>query len=297
MRMGLRSLLLLATLVFTTSAAAAQLTLAWNDASNNEAGFRIERRISGGSFAQVAVVAANVTSFVDSSVTAGTTYCYRLRAYNQQTVSAYSSEACGAPANPSLPSVTISASTSTATEAGAAGQFLVRRTGSTAASLTVSYAMSGTAIAGSDYAALPQTVVIPAGASSAAIAVRPINDTAVEPNETVAVTLKSGTAYTVGASSSAAVSIVSDDKPAVTKPAVTISAVKSTATEGGVSGSAVLGAGQFLVRRTGSTAAPLTVSYTVGGTATAGSDYAALSRTVVIPAGASSAAHHGEPDQ
>ena len=111
MRMGLRFLLLLATLFFTTSAAAAQLTLVWSDASNNEAGFRIERRISGGSFAQIAVVAANVTSFVDSSVTAGTTYCYRVRAYNQQTVSAYSNEVCGAPANPSLPSVTISAST------------------------------------------------------------------------------------------------------------------------------------------------------------------------------------------
>ena len=70
----------------------------------------------------------------------------------------------------------------------------------------------------------------------------------------------------MGAASSAAVRIVSDDKPSVA-----IGASAATATEGG-------GAGQFLVRRTGSTAAPLTVSYTVGGTATAGSDYAALSR-------------------
>ena len=275
MRMGVRFSLLLAALFFTASAAAAQLTLVWTDKSNNEDGFRIERRTSGGSFAQIAVVAANVTSFIDSSVTAGTTYCYRVRAHNRQRVSAYTNEACGAPAN--LPTVTIGAANPTASEGGGAGQFLVRRTGSTAAPLTVSYAVGGTATAGSDYAALSRTVVIPAGASSAAITVRPANDPAVEPSETVAVRLVAGSAYAVGASSAATVKIVSDDKPTVT-----IGAVKSTATEGG-------GAGQFLVRRSGSTAAPLTVSYAVGGTATAGSDYAALSRTVVIPAGASSA--------
>ena len=43
------------------------------------------------------------------------------------------------------------------------------------------------------------------------------------------------------------------------------------------------------VSRTGSTAAALTVNYTVGGTATAGADYTALSGNVVIPAGSASA--------
>ena len=75
----------------------------------------------------------------------------------------------------------------------------------------MSFTVGGTATAGSDYAALPQTVVIPAGASSAAITVRPTDDTGVEPNETVVVTLKAGTGYTVGASSSATVSVVDND--------------------------------------------------------------------------------------
>ena len=206
--MELRFSLLLAALFFGAPAAAAQLTLAWADTSNNEGGFRIERRTSGGSFAQIAQVSANVTSFVDSSVTAGTTYCYRVRGYNQQSVSAYTNEACGAPT--SAPAVTISASPATATEGGGTGQFLVRRTGSTAAALTVNLTVGGTATAG-DYATLPTTVVIPAGASSAAITVRPTDDTAVEPNETVVVTLKAGTGYTVGASSSATVSVVDND--------------------------------------------------------------------------------------
>lgn len=40
--------------------------------------------------------------------------------------------------------------------------------------------------------------------------------------------------------------------------------------------------------RTGSTAEPLIVFYTVGGTATAGTDYVSLPGSVRIPAGASS---------
>jgi hypothetical protein len=74
----------------------------------------------------------------------------------------------------------------------------------------VNYTVGGTATA-SDYTALARRVVIPAGAPSALITVRPTNNTTVEPNETVVVTLKAGTAYTVGASSSAAVTIADDD--------------------------------------------------------------------------------------
>jgi chitodextrinase len=46
--------------------------------------------------------------------------------------------------------------------------------------------------------------------------------------------------------------------------------------------------GSFTVVRTGDTAAPLDVPYTVGGTATPGADYQGLSGTATIPAGASS---------
>ena len=46
--------------------------------------------------------------------------------------------------------------------------------------------------------------------------------------------------------------------------------------------------GVITVSRTGSTTAPLTVNYTVGGTATPGADYVALSGSATIPAGASS---------
>ena len=48
-------------------------------------------------------------------------------------------------------------------------------------------------------------------------------------------------------------------------------------------------AGVFTVTRTGDTTLPLTVPYTVGGTAVSGMDYQTLSGSVTIPAGASSA--------
>ena len=52
---------------------------------------------------------------------------------------------------------------------------------------------------------------IPAGSASALITVTPVNDTSVESNETVVVTLSANAAYTVGSPSSATVTITSDD--------------------------------------------------------------------------------------
>jgi hypothetical protein len=87
------------------------LSLAWVDASSNENGFRIERS-TGGSFAQVGQVGANVTSFTSSGLSAGTTYYYRVYAYNGTGNSGYSNTAAGqtagAPAGNTAPTVSMS---------------------------------------------------------------------------------------------------------------------------------------------------------------------------------------------
>jgi hypothetical protein len=70
---------------------------------------------------------------------------------------------------------------------------------------------------------------------------------------------------------------------AVYLPVVTIAATDPNASETGPD------PGIFTVTRTGPTTSPLTVNYTVGGTATPGSDYVALSGSVVILSGQSSA--------
>jgi hypothetical protein len=63
---------------------------------------------------------------------------------------------------------------------------------------------------------------------------------------------------------------------------VTIAAPDPFANEAGLT------TGRFRVSRAGSTAAALTVAYTVGGTATPGADYVSLPGTVTIPAGQAS---------
>ncbi len=69
--------------------------LSWQDNSPNEDGFIIERRVEGtkGAFTPIDSVGANVTAYVDSLVADTTTYTYRVQAYNQFLLSAYSDTA------------------------------------------------------------------------------------------------------------------------------------------------------------------------------------------------------------
>lgn len=71
-----------------------RLTLSWTDQAGNETGFKIERKTgAGGTFAQIATVAENATSFQDAGLSAATLYYYRVRATNSLGDSPYSNEA------------------------------------------------------------------------------------------------------------------------------------------------------------------------------------------------------------
>jgi tartrate-resistant acid phosphatase type 5 len=110
------------------------------------------------------------------------------------------------------PTVSVAATDATASEPGTdTGTLTFSRTGGTSTPLAVNYTVGGTATAGSDYVALPGTVTIPAGASSATVTVTPLDDTLVERTETVTVSLASSTAYNFGSPSSATVSIADND--------------------------------------------------------------------------------------
>jgi Chitobiase/beta-hexosaminidase C-terminal domain len=82
---------------FTIAAPSApKLTLVWKDNSTNENNFSIERKTgTNGTYAQVALVAANTVSYMDTNVSSGVTYCYRVDATNSAGASGYTNEACG----------------------------------------------------------------------------------------------------------------------------------------------------------------------------------------------------------
>ncbi|MDX1997405.1 MAG: fibronectin type III domain-containing protein [Thermoanaerobaculia bacterium] len=98
----------------SATAAVGAVSLGWVDRSNNETSFEIQRRITGGTWAQLATTGANATGYLDSTVAAGTTYDYRVRARNSGGNSAWSNIASvtsqlGVPAAPSNLAVTYSA--------------------------------------------------------------------------------------------------------------------------------------------------------------------------------------------
>ncbi|MFY9611198.1 MAG: putative Ig domain-containing protein [Blastocatellia bacterium] len=82
-----------ATLIASGSSPA-QVDLIWQDTSNVEDGFQIERR--GGSsaeYSQIGVVSRNTTGFSDGGALPNTAYGFRVRAFNSTGVSSYSNEA------------------------------------------------------------------------------------------------------------------------------------------------------------------------------------------------------------
>ena len=89
-----------------TAASSSQINLTWTDSDSTEAGFKIERCTGAGcsDFGQIATVAANVTSYANTGLSATTSYSYRVRAYNGAGDSDYSNAASATtPAAPTLP--------------------------------------------------------------------------------------------------------------------------------------------------------------------------------------------------
>ncbi len=76
-----------------TAITSRRIDLSWHDNSDNEAGFKIERRTeTEGSYKQIATVGPDITTYADRGVVENTTYYYRVRAYNTVGHSSYSNE-------------------------------------------------------------------------------------------------------------------------------------------------------------------------------------------------------------
>jgi len=137
----------------------------------------------------------------------------------------------------------------------------------------VTFTLGGTAVNGTDYTNLPLTATFPAGQPSVDVVVTPSVDATVEGAESVILTLTSAAPYDLGVEF-ATITITDTNTPLVS-----VTAFDSTAAETGNN------RGTFRFSRTGSTAASLTVTFTVTGTATNGTDYQSLTGTVTFLSG------------
>jgi|GEM_PF-4487128 len=91
------------------------------------------------------------------------------------------------------------------------GVFRLWRTGDTSQPLTVQLSIGGTATNGSDYNTIPASATFAAGASETSVIITPVDDSLVEGNETVILSLAAGSGYQIGPDTSAVVSIADND--------------------------------------------------------------------------------------
>jgi hypothetical protein len=127
-------------------------------------------------------------------------------------------------------SVTLAVSPASVTEDGTSNLiYTFTRSGVTTNLLTVNYSIGGTATNGTDYASIPTGITFAANSTTATVTVDPTADTTVESDETVALTLATGTGYTVGTTTAVIGTIANDDT------SVTLAVSPASVTEDGTS--------------------------------------------------------------
>ena len=177
-----------------------------------------------------------------------------------------------------VPTAQFAAAASSADESSGIRQVRVSLSPAPHRGITVAYTIGGTATRGSDYTAAG-SVSAPAGAAFVDIPVTVIDDSRQEPDKTVTLTLTGGAGYQVGARSTHTLTITDQD----VSPAAAFATAADQAAENA-------GTHQVTLTVQPAPAAPVTVRYTISGTATRSIDYTAPSGTVTVAAGAAAAA-------
>ena len=174
------------------------------------------------------------------------------------------------------PAASFASGASSAAEGAGTQNVTVNLSPAPPAAITLSYTVGGTATEGADYTTLSRSVAVNANATSVTIPVTITDDSAAENDETIILTLTSGNGYTVGAPSVHTLTITDNDDPAASFASGSSSAAEGDGTQ------------NVTVNLSPAPPAAITLSYTVGGTATPGADYTTLSRSVPVSIGATS---------
>lgn len=162
-----------------------------------------------------------------------------------------------------------------AEEDATSGFFEIKASSALEKDLSIYFTLTGTATA-ADYQLPAQPVILKKGETSVRVEIKIKEDKEVEDEETVILTLQdpSTKGVVLNESEKTATLTIKDNDKAVLSIAVTTHAAERATN------------GAFILRSTASLSAPVTITYTITGTATPGKDYTKLSGTLVLPAGA-----------
>lgn len=89
----MRNIILTIAIFLTVVCNAGTITLTYNDNSDNEDGFVIERKVDDGDFVEIDRVGPDVETYIDESPAVGSMNTYRVAAFNSFGLSGYTNEA------------------------------------------------------------------------------------------------------------------------------------------------------------------------------------------------------------
>lgn len=181
---------------------------------------------------------------------------------------------------PPLPVLTLTPDDSVAAEPANTASVTITRFGDLSAPLTVYYRTFGTAKSGLDYEALPGVLTLAVGQAGTNLTITPLNDLIGETTETIIVALSGSANYDIYTNFSAVITLEDDGDTAT----ATVMTLKTNAYEANPDRD-----GRFEIRLSNPSSSPITVAFTLTGTAVAGTDFTAVGNSVTIPAGETNA--------
>lgn len=128
-----------------------------------------------------------------------------------------------------LATVNFSTSAQTVSESVGLATVTAQITSARTYAISIPLSVSGTAVVGVDYAALPATLDIPAGSTSGSISVTIINEGLIEPSKTIVITMDDPGTADLGTITEQEITITNDG--GVTLPTVAFSSASQTVTE------------------------------------------------------------------
>ncbi|GEM_PF-259459 len=173
--------------------------------------------------------------------------------------------------------VTVTNLVTSITEGSTEVAFRIERSGDIGQSLLVTYTMGGSASSGTDYMALPGSLLFAPGQTVTNISLSVLADAETEATETITLVLAGAGAYSIGTPANATVSVLDANTPEISISG-TSDGTKTNLLEAFADARAI-----FSITRIGSLAAATTVNLTYGGSAVHGVDFNGPASITLLP--------------